>query len=213
MPDDGKVSETRGTAPLWDAAYGHGDTTRSWFEPHAVQSLRLLDRCGVGPAASVIDVGGGASPLVDALLDRGHTDVTVLDISAVGLDIARSRLGARADAVTWLVADLLTWQPSRSYAVWHDRAVLHFLTTDDARAHYVDALNAATAAGAVAVLATFAPDGPETCSGLPVRRHDADDLAALLGDSWEPIAVDREEHVTPSGGVQPFTWAAFRRLA
>ncbi|HET8987394.1 MAG TPA: class I SAM-dependent methyltransferase, partial [Humibacillus sp.] len=207
------MSESSGTAPLWDAAYGHGDTTRSWFEPHAEQSLRLLDRCGVGPADSVIDVGGGASPLVDALLERGHTDLTVLDISAVGLDIARARLGARADAVTWVVADLHTWQPSRSYAVWHDRAVLHFLTADDARAHYVEALEAATGAGAVAVLATFAPDGPEQCSGLPVRRHDEADLAALLGDPWEQVAVDREEHVTPSGGVQPFTWAAFRRRA
>lgn len=205
------TTEATGDATHWDAAYAQGDTTRSWFQSEAAQSLKLIDDLGVETDAGVIDVGGGASVLIDALLARHHTDVTVLDISATGIDAAKARLGASADSVTWLVTDLLEWQPDRTYDVWHDRAVFHFMTSDDARDRYLAALVRATAPGSLAILATFAPDGPQYCSGLPVCRYDAADLAAELGNHWHAIVSHRQEHKTPSGAMQPFTWAAFRR--
>jgi SAM-dependent methyltransferase len=198
-------------AEHWDRAYGEGDQTRSWFQSEPLASLRMFDAAGVTSAASVIDAGGGASTLADALLERGFTDVTVLDVSAAGLQAARERLGPAAERVRWVVADLLGWRAERTYQVWHDRAVLHFLTAETDRRHYLDALHAATAANAVAVFGTFAPDGPQRCSGLPVTRYGAADLAALLAGEWAPVADDREEHVTPAGVVQPFVWTALRR--
>ncbi|HEX5540742.1 MAG TPA: class I SAM-dependent methyltransferase [Micromonospora sp.] len=197
----------------WDRAYGEGERTRSWFESAPVGSLRMLQLAGVSPADSVIDAGGGASTLVDALLERGFDDVTVLDISATGIQAAQRRLGPSAARVQWIVADLRDWRPSRTYQVWHDRAVLHFLTADADRQSYLDTLTASTAAGAAAIFATFAPDGPRRCSGLPVAHYSAHDLAALLGDRWTSVVDDREEHVTPAGAVQPFVWAVFRRTA
>lgn len=149
--------------------------------------------------------------LVDVLVSRGFSDLSVLDISPVGLDTAKARLGADAHRVSWLVTDLRTWQPGRTYRVWHDRAVFHFLTTVEARARYTDTLRAATDAGSVAVFGCFALDGPESCSGLPVARYDAAALAEQLGPEWTLIAQAREEHRTPGGGIQPFTWASFRR--
>jgi len=172
----------------------------------------MLDRCSVTPQDSIIDVGGGASTLVDALLARGHNDATVLDISAVGLDTAKRRLGQDAARVRWLVTDLLTWRPNRTYQVWHDRALFHFHTAEGSRRQYLRALDEAVAKGGVAVLATFAPDGPQQCSGLPVARYGASQLTALFGSGWQPVADGREEHRTPGGAVQPITWAAFRRL-
>jgi methyltransferase family protein len=200
-------------AHRWDRAYGEGERTRSWFEAEPVGSLRMLQLAGVSPADSVIDAGGGASTLVDALLERGFDDVTVLDISATGIQAAQRRLGPSAGRVQWIVADLRDWRPSRTYQVWHDRAVLHFLTADADRQSYLDTLTASTAAGAAAIFATFAPDGPRQCSGLPVARYSAHDLAALLGDRWTSVVDDREEHVTPAGAIQPFVWAVFRRTA
>lgn len=197
------------TARHWDAAYRDGDTGLSWYQREPTMSLRMLDRCGVGPDDSVIDVGAGGSTLVDSLVTRGFRDVTALDISAVGLQLAQQRLGGSADSVEWVVADLLSWRPVRTFQVWHDRAVFHFLTTDNAQHRYLDVLHEATTEGSVAIFATFAVDGPRQCSGLPVARYRADDLAGLLPD-WKLIAEDREEHTTPGGRMQPFTWAAFR---
>jgi hypothetical protein len=202
---------TAGLAAHWDEAYRHGDTTRSWFQQHPRPSQQLIESTGVNPADGIIDVGGGASTLVDALLDAGHTDITVLDISAEGLRTARRRLGQRSEAVRWLVADLLDWTPDRTWNIWHDRAVLHFFTTDTDRQHYVRSLNAATAPGSWALLGTFAADGPTHCSGLPVTRYDAQDLAELLGQHWQLIAHNGEQHTTPTGGTQHFTWTAFQR--
>jgi trans-aconitate methyltransferase len=127
------------------------------------------------------------------------------------VQLAKARLGAAAGQVQWIVSDLLTWQPVRRYDVWHDRALLHFMTTDASVQRYLDMLDAATEPGAVAILATFAADGPDHCSGLPVRRYAAEDLGRLLGDDWLLITSRREEHVTPGGSVQPFTWTVFRR--
>ena len=199
------------TASHWDDAYAAGETTRSWFQQHPGMSLRMFDAAGVQADASVIDVGGGASPLAGALLARGFRDVTVLDISAAGMQYARRRLGPQAAQVHWLTADVRTWQPPRRYAVWHDRAVFHFLISAEDRAQYLGVLEHATEPDAVAVFGCFAPDGPQYCSGLPVARYGAQDLAGELGSRWTLIAQDREEHRTPAGATQPFTWAALRR--
>ena len=199
------------TGSHWDEAYAAGETTRSWFQQHPRMSLRMLDAAAVPAAASVVDVGGGASPLAGALLGRGFRDVTVLDISAAGLPHARGRLGARAEQVQWLVADVRAWEPQRRYRVWHDRAVFHFLVTGPDRQRYLQALGSATGTGAVAVLGCFAPDGPPRCSGLPVARYSAAGLAGQLGSEWALIGCDREEHVTPAGDIQAFTWAVLRK--
>lgn len=201
-----------GRAAHWDEAYAQGDVTRSWFQQQPVMSLRMLDAAGVTPADSVVDVGGGASVLASVLLGRGFADVTLLDISATAIGYARRRLGPQAAAgVHWLAADLLTWQPRRCYRVWHDRAVYHFLTAAADQRRYWQALDDATGPGAVAVLGCFAPDGPQRCSGLPVARYSAGDVAGQLGNDWTLISQAREEHVTPAGVRQPFTWVALRK--
>jgi trans-aconitate methyltransferase len=198
-------------AAHWDAAYARGDDTLSWFEERPDMSLRMLGAAGVSAADAVIDVGGGASPLTGALLDRGFRDLTVLDISGAGMQHARDRLGSRADQVHWLTADVLNWHPRRRYQAWHDRAVYHFLTTGQQRQQYLRTLDAATAPGAIAVFGCFAPDGPQRCSGLPVARYSPAQLARQVGVKWLLISQDREEHITPAGTVQPFTWIALRR--
>jgi hypothetical protein len=201
------------TAQHWDDAYSRGVEACSWFQSRPGPSLRMLDAAAVTAADSVLDVGGGASALVDALLARGHTDVSVLDVSTAGLRAAQQRLGEDAAGVNWLVADLRSWRPGRTYRVWHDRAVLHFLTDEPSRQQYRAALTEATEPGSTVVVATFAPEGPSHCSGLPVRRYSIGALAAFLGDAFDLVHADRAQHTTPGGVGQPFTWAAFRREA
>jgi hypothetical protein len=203
----------RDPAAHWDDAYARGEGSRSWFQQHPALSLQMLAEAGVSAGDSLIDVGGGASPLAGSLLSRGFTDVTVLDVSATGMQYAREHLGERASQVRWLAADVLTWQPERRYQAWHDRAVFHFLTSTQARQQYLATLQAATTASTAAVFGCFAPDGPQYCSGLPVSRHDAEALGRELGPQWMLVARAREEHMTPNAVIQPFTWAAFRRQA
>jgi Methyltransferase domain len=206
------METTTGSAKHWDHVYGHGDTTRSWFQLQAIWSLQMLDRVGIGPSDSVIDVGGGSSPLTAALLARGHTDLTVLDVSLVGMRAAQQRLGDAAERVQWLVGDVRKWRPPRRYLVWHDRALFHFMITDQDRDAYLKALESATVPGrAISIFGTFASDGPRQCSGLPVARYSAAELAVAIGDSWQPIDDGRELHTTPTSVIQPFTWTAFRR--
>jgi SAM-dependent methyltransferase len=193
----------------WDDRYETiGSHAVSWYEDRPTVSLDLLARVGVTPAESVIDVGGGASTLVDHLHAAGHRDLAVLDVSAVALGEARDRLDD-PDGVTWLVADVTTWQPDRTWDAWHDRAVLHFLTDELGRQRYRAALRRALAPGGAFVIGTFAEDGPTECSGLPVRRHGADDLASFLEDA-EVIEQRRHVHRTPAGIDQPFNWIAGR---
>jgi trans-aconitate methyltransferase len=199
------------TAAHWDAAYARGDGTRSWFEEHPDMSLRMLNAARVSAVDALIDVGGGASPLTRALLDRGFGDLTVLDISAAGMQHARDRLGPRADQVHWVTADVLSWHPQRHYQAWHDRAAYHFLTIDEHRQQYLHTLDTATAPDTIAVFGCFAPDGPQRCSGLPVARYGPAQLARQIGTKWLLISQDREEHITPAGTIQPFTWIALRR--
>ena len=195
----------------WTQVYEEKDVTGvSWYQPEPAPSLRALDRFGPQPSSSFIDVGGGASTLVDALLDRGWQDITVLDIAASALEAAKARLGRSAERVTWEVADITEWHPIRRYDVWHDRAVFHFLIQPEQRGAYRKALAAGLAPGGLVIIATFALDGPERCSGLPVERYDADKLAAELGPSVRLIEAWRDEHVTPAGAKQSFNWCAFR---
>lgn len=200
-------------AEHWDGTYAQGETTRSWFETDPVMSLRMFGACGVPPGASVVDVGGGTSRLVDVLVARGHHDVSVLDVSRVALGVARERLAGAAAQVHWINADIRAWTPGRTFDVWHDRAVMHFLTGAADQQAYLRALGQASHSGTVAILGCFAPDGPTHCSGLPVVRRDAAGLAAFLGPQWSLVVEDREAHRTPAGTTQPFTGAAFVRRA
>jgi hypothetical protein len=196
----------------WDLAYQRGEATRSWFETEPAQSLRMIDAVASCPQ-SVIDIGGGSSRLADALINRGWTDITVLDVSQTALHTAQRRLGEGVDKVTWIGHDLVTWVPERCYCLWHDRAVFHFFTEATQRDQYRRALTGATVVGSIVIIGCFAPDGPQQCSGLPVARYTPAGLADELGRNWLLVAEDRAEHRTPSGGIQPFTWAALRRQA
>lgn len=184
----------------------------SWYQEEATVSLELVARCGLGPGARIIDVGGGAGRLVDGLLDRGFKDVTILDLSVEALAKARARLGARAEGVRWIAADVTTFEPAERYDLWHDRAVFHFLTSPVDRAAYVTALEHALAPGGHAIVGTFALDGPERCSGLEVVRYDAPGLAAALGASFALVEAVRQEHLTPAGKVQAFTFVRLARV-
>jgi SAM-dependent methyltransferase len=196
----------------WNQVYStRSPDSVSWFQQEAVPSLHALDLTGAGPDKSLIDVGGGASTLVDALLDRGWSDVSILDIAAPALDAAKQRLEGRAAFVNWIVADVTTWKPTRRYDVWHDRAVFHFLTGESDREAYREALLSALQPGGAVVMATFGPRGPERCSGLPVRRYDAEELAAEIGSDFTKIADWTEDHLTPAGAAQAFTWCVLRK--
>jgi hypothetical protein len=196
----------------WDGVYSRRKPTEvSWFQPSPVVSLAMIEALGVKTNAPIVDVGGGASTLVDGLLTRQYTSVTVLDVAAPALDAARARLGDKAASVEWVVHDITTWRPGRHFALWHDRAVFHFLTTEDARAGYLAALKSGVIVGGSVIIATFALDGPETCSGLPVRRYDAALLAAELGPDFALEETRTEAHVTPGGSVQHFIYNRFRR--
>jgi SAM-dependent methyltransferase len=183
----------------------------SWFEASPSSSLKAIDRLGPDRARSIVDVGGGASSLADALLDRGWRDITVLDIADTALAASQERLGPRAAAVNWLVADIRVWSPGRTFEIWHDRAVFHFLTDPGDRAGYKSALEAGTKSGSQVIIATFAVDGPEKCSGLPVQRYDAKSLAAELGPGFHSVEDWHETHMTPWGAPQAFQWALFVR--
>jgi SAM-dependent methyltransferase len=197
----------------WESVYAEKSTEEvSWFEPSPSFSLAMLDAVGADPSMPVIDVGAGASRLAAALLRRGFTDVTALDVADDGLAAARRELGADADEVAWVTADLLTWSPTRRFDVWHDRAVFHFLTTPTEQQRYLATTRAALRSGAKLIIATFAEDGPEQCSGLPVVRYSpaqlVDTLNAHSGATFELLDHRREEHRTPWGAVQAFTWVA-----
>ena len=210
--DNGTVASPE-LAQHWDNVFSTNPVTDlSWYQWRPTASLTMLDAAGIAPDAAVIDVGGGASTLVDALLERGFRDVTVLDISPAALTAARTRLSPCAGA-SWIAADLLQWQPTRQYDVWHDRAVFHFLTEPADRDRYRRALSAALRPGGLVVIGTFSPRGPDSCSGLRAVRYDADQLAGQLGVGFQVVASHHEPHVTPADRIQEFTWLAARRTA
>ncbi len=198
-------------AQHWDRVYEGGDTERSWYQPQAELSVALIDTHVAGSASAVVDVGGGASTLVDDLVRIGYSDLTILDISGEGLTIAQRRLGAAAADINWVVADVTEWRPPRRFDLWHDRAVLHFMTAEEALHGYRTTLLAATSPGSAVVLGVFGPEGPTTCSGLTVRRWSAEDVADFLGVDFEVRDSMTHTHITPSGASQQFLWTAAQR--
>ena len=199
----------------WEDRY---DGTRpeelSWFEARPDLSLDLItDR--VGPEAGVIDIGGGASRLADCLLARGYVDVSVLDISTTALAKAQERMGGQAAQVAWIAADITAWTPPRRYDLWHDRAVFHFLTDAGGQRAYLAAMAEALRPGGHAIVMSFAEDGPESCSGLPVRRYAPEEMAETVADlvpgAFRPDGAGRFTHVTPTGAEQRFQYSLFRR--
>lgn len=199
----------------WDRVYGaRQEADLTWFEAEPEVSLRLVT-AHARPGDPLLDVGGGVSRLVDALLARGYRDLSVLDISAAALAATRDRLGNLARDVRWIEADVTRWRPHRAWALWHDRAVFHFLTERSARAAYLAAMADALRPEGHAIVATFAEDGPESCSGLPVARWSpealADEVGALVPGGFETVGAERHEHVTPKGNVQRFQVSVFRR--
>jgi SAM-dependent methyltransferase len=198
----------------WEAAYQtDGPTDVSWYQPRPALSLELIAATGAARDAGIIDVGGGASTLTDCLLDAGYTSLAVLDLSGVALGQARSRLGQRATAVQWFEADVTSFQPPHRFAVWHDRAVFHFLTEPLDRRGYVSTLRRALQPGGHIIIATFALDGPAKCSGLEVIRYDEASIATELGPSFALRESRRETHTTPWRTEQRFIYFRFQHLA
>lgn len=198
----------------WEQVYSTKATnTVSWFQPHAEQSLSLIRNTGVPLSASIIDVGGGASTLVDDLLKGGYSKLTVLDLSAAALAVAIDRIGPQGGKVQWLEANITqVTLPVHTYDVWHDRAVFHFLTSFEDRQAYVRAALRAVKPGGHVIVATFSEDGPTQCSGLPIRRYNANELHAEFGESFALIQHEKEAHRTPFGTVQHFVYCYCRKV-
>ena len=198
----------------WDKVYGSKAVSEvSWYEPTPERSLALIQATGIARSDPVIDVGGGASYLVDELMQAGYGDVTVLDISGAVLDSLRQRLGGRASAPSFLQQDITQFRPTRRYSLWHDRAVFHFLIAAEDRRRYLEAVRAGLRPHGHLILATFGPAGPERCSGLPVMRYDARSLAAELGSEFQPVDSFLAVHRTPWNAEQQFLYSRFRRLS
>ena len=196
----------------WQNVYATKATTDvSWFQATPSVSLDLIRKVSGSSRPSVIDVGGGASHLVDHLLIDGYDDIAVLDLSETALSATKLRLAVQEAKVEWIVADVTKWQPLRHYDIWHDRAAFHFLTEASDRTAYVQRLLTALRPGGHAIIATFAPDGPERCSGLPIVRYDAESLGGVLGGSLTLVETRRDDHQTPTGSVQRFQFSTFRR--
>jgi trans-aconitate methyltransferase len=198
----------------WESVYSSKSAQEtSWYQLEPRISLDWIEKTGVDKGQAIIDVGGGASVLVDFLLNQGYSDLTVMDISAAALKQARQRLDQKASAVDWIEADVTEFVPRKSFDVWHDRAVFHFLTEKKDRTRYLHALNEALKPGGWVIMAAFAPDGPEKCSGLQIVRYDAAKLGKELGGKYRLERQEKEMHVTPAGHHQSFGFYCFRKMA
>lgn len=196
----------------WQGVYEtKAETEVSWFQERPATSLALIAATGLGPVARMVDVGGGASRLVDHLVELGWRSVTVLDIAEAALERAQRRLGERANLVQWLVADVTAWSVPPRFDLWHDRAVFHFLTEPADRAAYARTMAAAVPSGGHAIVGTFALDGPERCSGLPIQRYDADGLVGQFAGHFDLVETRMEDHLTPAGKVQKFQFCRLLR--
>ena len=192
----------------WEHVYTSKDSVDvSWYQTIPARSLDLIRSTGVSKQAPILDVGGGASTLVDNLLDAGYQDISIMDIASSAIEQAHARLGARANQATWIVSDVTEFEPSRPYAVWHDRAVFHFLTEAADRERYLDVLRKALQPRGHFLLATFGEDGPERCSGLQVQRYSVEMLKVLLEPDFRLRAFELEEHCTPTGAPQEFLYS------
>ncbi len=198
-------------ADHWQKVYlSKGEQEVSWSQASPEPSLGLIEKFALSRHAPIVDIGGGASRLVDALCERGYEAVTVLDLSAAALETAKQRLGSRGARVQWIAADVTKWQPPQAFDIWHDRAAFHFLVEADDREAYLDRLRRGVKAGGHAIIATFALDGPEKCSGLPVQRYDPAGLAETVGQPFELVEHHAHRHVTPWGAVQSFQFSVLR---
>lgn len=197
----------------WEKVYTSKDATEvSWFQEHAQLSLKLIRDTNTPTSASIIDVGGGASTLVDDLIAHDYPHVTVLDLSEAAMATARARLGAHAGSIQWLQADILAARlPAHAYDVWHDRAVFHFLTSKDERRAYAQKVLQSVKPGGLVIIATFAEDGPTQCSGLPVMRYSANELHSEFGESFQLLGHEKQSHHTPTGNEQKFVYCCFRK--
>ena len=196
----------------WESIYDQkSEADLSWHQDDPSVSLELMQEAGLTPESSVIDIGAGTSRVVDRLLKLGLRGISVLDLSESALATARGRLGDSGKTVSWIVADVTTWEASRVYDIWHDRAVFHFLVDPAERASYVDRLSSSLDFGGHAVIATFALDGPEKCSGLDVMRYSPDSLSATLGTRFALVTHRFHLHKTPWGSPQSFQYSLFRK--
>jgi 2-polyprenyl-3-methyl-5-hydroxy-6-metoxy-1,4-benzoquinol methylase len=203
---------TPGSAAYWDARYRTiGSTHVSWYQESPSMSAAVMATLALPLSARIVDVGGGASTLVDTLISAGFTDITVVDLSTEALATAKERLGAAP--VTWVCSDIRNWQPQGDVDVWHDRAAFHFLTDPIDQQRYWDMVRTHVHPGGYVIVGTFAADGPETCSGLPVHRYSPAELFERMGPGFVQRQSMREVHHTPSGGEQPFTWVVAQRSA
>ena len=201
----------------WEQVYSKKQSTEvSWYQQHPERSLELIKATGLAPSASIIDIGGGASTLVDFLLESGYKHLSVLDISHAAIEQAKSRLGRSkikwADKVEWLEQDITEFKTDRYFDVWHDRAVFHFLTDEKDRTRYVHAMMSVLNIGAFVIIAAFDVNGPKKCSGLEVMHYSPEKMSAVLGSSFQLIETSTETHVTPSGASQSFVYCCFIRV-
>ena len=196
----------------WEGIYGDKNSTEvSWYQEVPDKSLALVVSTGTSQEDAILDVGGGASTLVDHLLDAGYGDITVLDLASKAFDQSRQRLGERASAPSWVVSDITRFEPQRKYRLWHDRAVLHFLTDSADRRRYMSVLKQALDPGGHVVIAAFGPEGPLKCSGLEIRRYTIEMLAELLGPEFELQSHELDNHQTPMGATQQFLYSCWTR--
>lgn len=196
----------------WDAKYRSSPFEGlSWYQRVPQESLRLIEMAGIACDAPVIDAGGGASLLAETLVQLGYMDVTVVDCSLAALDEARDRMGASASGVSWICGDIRTFRSLKKFSLWHDRAVFHFMTSEDDRRRYLESLDACLAEDGVAIIGTFATNGPERCSGLPVQRYDAELISSVFLPNFELVSACDAQHYTPNGSTQEFVWFSFRR--
>jgi SAM-dependent methyltransferase len=197
----------------WEKVYASkAEDEVSWFQESPAPSLELITETSATPASAIVDIGGGASRLVDALVEKGFQALTVLDISEAALATAKARLGDSARPVQWIAADVTLWRPAAAaYDIWHDRATFHFLVDDRDRGAYIANMAEGVKPGGYAIIGTFALDGPERCSGLPVARYDAHRLGAAIGSGFHLVRTVRHEHVTPWGARQQFQFGLFHR--
>ncbi|MCK4675648.1 MAG: class I SAM-dependent methyltransferase [Gammaproteobacteria bacterium] len=197
----------------WEQIYSDKKSTEvSWYQQHPERSLELIKATGVDVSARIIDIGGGASTLVDFLLDAGYHKLAVLDLSHAAIEQAKFRLGNRMNKVEWFEQDVTLFTADKPFDVWHDRAVFHFLTDTLDRSSYIHTMCRVLNPGAHVIIATFDLNGPEKCSGLEIKRYSPETMSATLGDSFQLVETSTEEHKTPGGSLQSFIYCRFIRV-
>lgn len=196
----------------WEDVYQKKDIEEvSWYQPKAETSMDYIGSFGLKKDAKIIDIGGGDSFLAENLLSEGYTNISVLDISEAALDRARSRMGAKADKIQWIVADASEFSPSEKYDLWHDRATFHFLTEAGEIAGYLKTLKNSVKKGGYVLMGTFSEKGPEKCSGIKIKQYSLHDLSELLENGFETMECKNVDHITPSGSVQNFSFCSFKK--